>query len=343
MKDIKRILPGLAVSVVLVAAILYFVDFQAMWKSIQNADYRILAGSALLSFVWLGIRAKVWHTLLRDKPKYTDVLFAAGEGYLLNALLPFRLGEVGRVFLLSRKSGMTFSEILPTIVIERVMDLLFSAGMLLIGLTFVSEAQSSAQVGYIIGGAMAAGLVMLFVLARHRQWALDVFHKLSGRWTFLQRFGGGFFESFLTGLGVLTDGWLFLRFLFWMTLNWFVAMAAYYLIALSFFPQAQIQWMFFVLGAAAFGGAIPALPGGVGTFEGAVSAALFLFTGDQSTSLAVALTARLYNYLNSGVIGSIGLMREGQTLSGVYQQLMNLRNKQQQDLRASPEQETPER
>jgi hypothetical protein len=42
----------------------------------------------------------------------------------------------------------------------------------------------------------------------------------------------------------------------------------------------------------------------------------------------VALTARLYNYLNSGVIGGIGLMREGQTLSGVYQQLMNMRNKQ---------------
>jgi hypothetical protein len=43
----------------------------------------------------------------------------------------------------------------------------------------------------------------------------------------------------------------------------------------------------------------------------------------------VALTARLYNYLNSGVIGGIGLMREGQTLSGIYQQLMSLRNKQQ--------------
>ncbi|HMZ08049.1 MAG TPA: YbhN family protein, partial [Anaerolineales bacterium] len=162
-----------------------------------------------------------------------------------------------------------------------------------------------------------------------RQWALDMFHNLSKRWTFLQKIGGNFLESFLTGLGVLTDGWLFLRFLFWMTLNWFVALVAYYLVTLSFFPQAQFHWMLFVLGAAAFGGAVPALPGGVGTFEGAVSAALFLFTGDQSTSLAVALTARLYNYLNSGVIGGIGLVREGQTLSGIYQQLMNLRNKEQ--------------
>lgn len=236
--NIKRLLPGALISIALIGALLYFVDFQTMWESIKNADYRILAGSAVLSFVWLGIRAKVWQTLMRDKPKYPDVLFAAGEGYLLNALLPFRLGEVGRVFLLSRKSGMTFSEILPTIVIERVMDLLFSAGMLLIGLTYVTEAQSSAQIGYIIGGVMVAGLVMMYALARNREWALDVFHKLSKRWTFLEKVGGSFLESFLTGLGVLTDGWLFLRFLFWMSLNWLVAMVAYHLITLSFFPQA---------------------------------------------------------------------------------------------------------
>ncbi|NOH01175.1 MAG: flippase-like domain-containing protein [Chloroflexi bacterium] len=329
MKDIKRILPGAVISIVLIAAILYFVDFQTMWNSIKNANYTILAGSAVLSFVWMFIRAKVWQTLLRGKPKYMDVLFAEGEGYLLNAFLPFRLGEIGRAFLLSRKSGMSFSEILPTIVIERVVDLVYSAALLLIGLTYVTDSQGSARIGYVIGGVMIAGLVLMYVLARNRQWALDVFHRLSARWHPLQKFGGKFLESFLTGLGVLTDGWLFLRFLFWMTLNWFVAMVAYYIITLAFFPQAQFTWMFFLLGAAAFGGAIPALPGAVGTFEGAISAALTLFTGDQSTSLAVALTARLYNYLNSGVIGGIGLMREGETLSGLYRQLMNLRSKEQ--------------
>ena len=73
----------------------------------------------------------------------------------------------------------------------------------------------------------------------------------------------------------------------------------------------------------------PALPGAVGTFEGAVVGALTLFTGDQSTALAVALTARFYNYLNSGVIGGIGLMREGESLSGVYKELMALRKKEE--------------
>jgi len=325
MKDIRRWLPGALISLLLIGAILYFVDFKTTWNAIRSANYRILAGSAVLSFVWMFGRAKVWQTLLRDRAPYRDVLFTAGEGYLLNNFLPFRLGEVGRAFLLSRKSGLQFAEIIPTIVIERTVDLAFSAAILLAALPFVVGASGSERIGYIVGGLVLFGLAMMYVLARNNQWALDLFHKLSARWPSLQRFGGSFLESFFAGLGVLTDGWLFLRFLFWMVLNWAVALIAYYLIILAFFPQAQFAWTLFVLGAAAFGGAIPALPGGVGTFEGAVTAALVLFTNDQSTSLAVALTARLYNYLNSGVIGGIGLLREGETLSGIYQQLRNLR------------------
>jgi uncharacterized protein (TIRG00374 family) len=329
LKNSKQWLPSALISIAVIAAILYFIDFQTMWNAIRRANYRILAGSIALSFLWMVVRAKVWQTLLRDKPKYLDVLFSVGEGYLLNNFLPFRLGEIGRTFLLSRKSGMAFSEILPTIIIERVTDLAFSAAILLAALPYVADSQGSAQIGYIVGAAVIFGLAMMYVLARNNKWALDTFHKLSARWPVLHKFGGSFLESFLDGLGALTNGWLFIRFLFWMSFNWAVALVAYYMIVLAFFPQAQPEWTLFILGAAAFGGAIPALPGGVGTFEGAVSAALFVFTHDQSTALAAALTMRLYNYLNSGVIGGIGLMREGQTLSGVYKQLMALRKKEE--------------
>jgi uncharacterized protein (TIRG00374 family) len=272
------------------------------------------------------VRARVWKTLLRDRPTYKDVLFTTGEGYLLNNFLPFRLGEIGRAFLLSRKSGgMKFSEIIPTIVIERTVDLIFSAMIFLFSLPFVVNAESSPTLGYIIGGSMVLGLVMMYILARNNRWALDSFHRLSARIPSLQRVGGSFLESFLQGLGVLTDGWLFLRFLFWMTLNWAIALISYYLMTLAFFPQAEWVWGIFGLGMAAFGGAIPSAPGAVGTFEGAVVFALTRFTTDESTALAAALTMRMYNYLNSGVIGGIGLMREGQTLSGIYHQLRNLR------------------
>jgi len=111
----------------------------------------------VLSFLWMFVRAKVWQTLLRDKPKYIDVLFAASEGYLLNTFLPFRLGEIGRAFLLSRKSGMRFGEILPTIVIERVVDCLFGgdpAG----SITVRVGAEGSERIGYIVGVSCSLGL-----------------------------------------------------------------------------------------------------------------------------------------------------------------------------------------
>ena len=246
----------------------------------------------------------------------------------MNNFLPFRLGEIGRAFLLSRKSGgMTFAEIIPTIVIERAVDLIISAVIFLAALPYVVNAESSPTLGYILGGVMVFGLVFMYILARNNQWALDLFHKLSGRFPALQKVGGSFLESFFQGLGVLTDGWLFLRFLFWMILNWAIALFAYYLMVLAFFPEAKPIWAIFGLGMAAFGGAVPSAPGAVGTFEGAVVFALTRFTSDESTAFAAALTMRVYNYLNSTVVGMLGLSSEGQTLSGVYKQLINFRNR----------------
>ena len=199
------------------------------------------------------------------------------------------------------------------------------AAILLLSLPFIVGAEGSAQIGISIGILVLAGLGMLYLLVRNQQWALNQFHRLSQRWPALQRFGGSILESFFEGLGVLTNAGLFARFLFWMAVNWAIAILQYYLIVRAFFPQAQVAWGMFILGAAAFGGAIPSLPGAVGTFDGAIAAALTLLTGDQSTSLAVALTARFYNYLNSLIIGGIGLGREGQTLSEIYRQLVNFR------------------
>jgi glycosyltransferase 2 family protein len=329
MKDIKRWLPGAIISILLIAAILYFVDLRAMVDAIRHANYTLLGIGVLLGFVWIAIRAIVWRTLLRNRASYADVFWTIGEGYLLNNFLPFRLGEIGRAFLLSRKSDMQFMEILPTIVIERATDLGFNAAILLLSIPYVVGAGQTGQIGVLAGIVILIGFIILYLLARYNQWALDLFHKLSARWPALQRVGGNLLESFFMGLGVLRDGWLFVRFLFWMTVNWVIAIISYTLIIRAFFPQAQLVWGMFGLGVGAFGNAIPALPGAIGTLEGAFGGAVTLLAGPgtESTALAVALTVRFYNYLNSGVIGGIGLFREGQTLSGIYEQLKKVRIK----------------
>src|SRR5207249_10705394 len=133
------------ISILLIAAILYFVDLRAMLNALRNANYALLGVSLTIGFLWMAVRAIVWRTLLRNRASYQDVFFTIGEGYLLNNFLPFSLRDIGRAFLLSRKSDMQFMEILPTIVIERAMDLGFSAMILLAALPFVVVAQGAGK------------------------------------------------------------------------------------------------------------------------------------------------------------------------------------------------------
>jgi uncharacterized protein (TIRG00374 family) len=331
LKNAKRWLPGTLISIILIAAIMFFVDWSKVLAALRAANYWLLAVAAVLSFAWLAVRAIVWRTLLRERAPYRVVFFSLCEGYLLNNFLPFRLGEFGRAFLLSRKSDMQFTEILPTIIIERATDLGFTAAIFLASLPFLVGVAGSGRIGIIIGVLVVIGLLTLFLLARYDRWALDSFHKMSARFPVIQRSGGSLLESFLTGLAVLTDGWLFLRFLFWMAVNWGMALFNYYLIITAFFPQAGVTWAMFGMGAAAFGGAVPSLPGSVGTFEGAFGGALALLSGDRSTSLAVALTTHFLSYLTTIVLGGYALSLEGQTLAGIYQQLVKFRSKSETD------------
>ncbi|HEX7541590.1 MAG TPA: lysylphosphatidylglycerol synthase transmembrane domain-containing protein [Anaerolineales bacterium] len=331
-KSARRWLPGVFISLVAIAAILYFVDLQRFVDAIRSANYWLLLTGFASSFIWLAVRAIVWRTILRERASYKDVFLTLCEGYLLNNFLPFRLGEIGRAFLLGRKSKLGFMEVLPTIIIERILDLAFAAVILLSAVPFVVGAAGAGKIAIIIGGVMVVGLVVLYVLASNRNWALSLFRRLSARWPALQKRGGDFLFSLFLGLSILTDGWLFLRVLLWMTLDWVISILQFHILILAFFPQATLIWSLFGLGAVAFGNAIPSLPGAVGTFEGAFGGAITLLSGDQSTALAAALTAHLFNYLSTGIIGLYALSSEGETLMGIYRQL----RKRQVSLRESP-------
>ena len=140
LKNVKSWLPGLIVSVVFIGLILAFVDLRQLVDAIRQANIFWVIVSVFVALTWLAMRGVVWRTLLRNKASYRDVFFTLNEGYLLNNFLPLRLGELGRAFLLSRKTKLTFMEILPTIIIERVLDLAFSAAILLSAIPFVAGA-----------------------------------------------------------------------------------------------------------------------------------------------------------------------------------------------------------
>lgn len=324
--DWRRILPGLAISLVSLIVVFYFADLRKLRDALLLADIRLIALTIVMMVTWLFVRGLFWRTLLQNKASYPAVFWTLNEGYLINNLLPFRLGEVARAFLLSRKSGLSFWEVLSTIFIERIMDITYAVGLFFLLLPFVVGAGGQRQSTILMAVVIALVFLSLFLLARNRDWALSVNDKIGRRWPPVQRLTGRVVPPLIAGLAVLTDAKRFLWALIWLTLDWAIAIFQYYVLVRAFIPEATLLWASFALIVAALGIAAPSSPGGVGVFEAAIVGALALFGIDSSVALAAAITAHLIQYLVTGVLGAYALFKDGESLTGLYRRVRQIQH-----------------
>lgn len=320
-------LPGVLVSLACLAVIFSLIDLKELLKAVQQADLRLLGLGILLGVAWLLVRGMVWRTLLRERASYKDVFFTLNEGYLLNNILPFRLGELGRAFLLGRKASLDFWQVLPTILVERMLDMAMALGLFLGALPFVAGVSWAQQAALSAAVIVGGGLLSVYVLALNRERVLGLLERAGQRWPLVGRLLGGRAEAFMAGLAIVTDGRLFLKALGWSLFNWLFGVIQYFVLLRAFYPQASSLWAVFCLGAGSLGLAAPSSPGGLGVFEAAIVGALAVFDNNHSKATAFALSTHLINYLLTGLLGSYALAREGETLAGLYKQLRALRQK----------------
>jgi uncharacterized protein (TIRG00374 family) len=326
----KRIIPGLLVSLISLAIVFYIADIRKFVEAIKLADIRLVLLALFLTVVWLYVRSLAWRSLLLGKASTRDVFFTVNEGYLLNNVLPFRLGELGRSFLLSGKTELSFWEVFSTIIIERAIDVAMASGLLLITIPFVLGGEWATRAAVAAIALVLVGLTLFYLGARHHEVLLTWFEKWTKRYPSINRLGRTQLPLFFKGLSVLTQPAQFLRSISLFLLNWTLAVFQYYCLMLAFFPDARILWAGFSLSVTALGIAVPSSPGAVGVWELTAVAALSLFGLDPSTALAYAITAHLFNFLVTGLIGSYGFSQEGETLAGLYNRIRRL-----------PENETP--
>jgi uncharacterized protein (TIRG00374 family) len=319
-------LPGLLVSLVALVVVVYLLDIQKFKLALLQADLRFVFAAALLSLLWLVIRGFVWRTLLQNKASYRDSFLTINEGYLLNNILPFRLGEVARAFLMSRKSGLDFWQIVPSILIERALDMGIAVGLFLSTLPFVIGVSWAKQAAIGIGGLVLVGFGSIYFLALNRQRVLDWIEQAGQRWSMVRKLSGRRVIAFFDGLAILTDSKLFLKALGWEGLNWLVAVLQYYVLMWAFFPNPNFIWSLFALGVGALGISAPSSPGAIGVFEAALVGALVVFGLDASAAAAYAITTHAFSYLFTGVIGGYALYKDGESLSSLYTRLGKMKS-----------------
>ena len=268
-----------------------FIDFK---RSIQQIDsvYFLFATIFLWGSVWLrGLRWK-WLFKESSSPSVSSLYRAELIGYFGNNVLPLRLGELLRTYIVGKENNFSKSFVFGTVVLERLMDMfaLTSFGIILLFLYPFEEEWIS---NYLLKGGVAILIIILTL-------------------TILSRFkSNNTNNKFLSILNQILDGLLSIRkqrvipVVISSILIWSIYLLDVYFIQRAF--QFNLSWTqtLAVLVISSLVLSIPSAPGMIGTFHAAVKYTmvdLFAFTPNEGNSFAILMHA--YGYILLTLLGA---------------------------------------
>ena len=271
-------------------------DWDGLAASIRYANWWALLWYFLILCVIHVARTLRWGNLMSgiEKVPFKGLNEASAIGFMMLVILPFRLGEFARPFLIAQRSSIRRSAAMTSVVLERIVDGVAIAIMLRALLFFVpSDAPMFAQVevaGTLMFLVFFSGFVFL-LLARWQHDRVIALMRWLGRPApkLMEKFIH-VVDGFVSALKQLPDRKNLALFTLWTAVYWVANGYGMSLFANAFDCSgaaavgAACQPLhlsvfegYVVLGVLIVGMMIPAAPGAAGTSQFAIKVALGLF------------------------------------------------------------------
>ncbi|MGA2193267.1 MAG: lysylphosphatidylglycerol synthase transmembrane domain-containing protein [Nitrospirota bacterium] len=319
---------GIAVSVGLLAYIISRIDFARLWETVKSVDPYYLAAAVVLNLAFFIIRAKRWQYLLAPvKPKIPLMsLFSATIiGFMANNVLPARLGEIVRAYVIGRREDIPKSSAFATIVVERLFDTLSVLFLLIIVLLYLPDWLSRGSMGgairkagYISLGVYVIGVAFLVYLVRHPETLPRILRRITGLVSekYAARAARAA-EKFIKGLEVAKQPRLLFFILFYSALHWGLLWVPIFLLFKAFgLPYGPYISNYFLV-VTCFSVAVPSTPGFIGTYEAAAVGSLVILGLSMNEALGFALVSHAVNYISVTLLGFFFLYRENLSLGRI--------------------------
>ncbi|MEL6270292.1 MAG: lysylphosphatidylglycerol synthase transmembrane domain-containing protein [Chloroflexota bacterium] len=305
------------------------IDIAQLTDALTTARYIYVLPCMLLLLVGLVTRAERWRILLDGDLPLRRVFNIINIGYGINNFIPYRIGEVARIFLTSRvKPPIPMAKTTSTIITERLLDLLAVVVMALFALSLAPLPDGSRQTAFAFGVVAIVGFAVLIVLAWQRSLTEKLIHFFVERIPLLQRLPvEQITAQFLDGLAPLTRPVSLIGAFFWTAASWTVSCFAGYVLMFAFYDEASWATTLLYISSAAFAIAVPAVPGNLGTYELSILGAMSLMGyALDATATSFAVMVHAVNLSVHAATGIYGFVQEGVT----WQQLSDGVNQMKQ-------------
>ncbi len=304
---------ALAIGIILFLSRGFDIDFARTWEYMRGANLGLLVIGLLVFYLTFPLRAIRWRLLLdnagvpvREGRKSWASLPALIEyiylSWFANCIVPAKLGDAYRGYLLKHNGKVSFSATFGTIFAERLLDMLGLFTFLVISGWFVFGTRLPPETNLIFGSGIVLVLLILVGLAGMR-WFSPYIHRfmpqrLRGFYSNFERAAlRSFRPAILPQLALMTAAvWLLEGF------RLFFVIEALGVEGL----HLSISAIIFVALASSLLTALPLTPGGLAVVEGTITVVLTTFFNvEKNLSIAVTLLDRSINFWSIVVFGLV--------------------------------------
>ena len=321
-----KILPGYAIALLCLLWVFHDVRFGGLLRSITDVNWWWVAGAVFLDVFSYGSQGLRWSLVLHpigriSTLRSTQAIYA---GLFVNEILPMRLGEVLRIYLVSRWISLRFSEVVPSILVERFFDAVWLTLAFGVTVLVVPLPKYLVSAEEILGFTALSATILFIYLVFHKSGdeplqtgtSKAYLRPITSLLGFFENLGGGvrkigrskyFYSSFGVSLVLLLCQILSF---------WFVMLA--YGLKLSIWHGAAVFLIVHV------GTAIPSAPSNVGTYQFFAVAGLTLFGMDKTLATSFSVVAFLILTIPLWIIGMAVFGHLGLTLKGIKGEMSSL-------------------
>ncbi len=294
-------------------------DLNLIWQQLLKANYSWVFLSVFVSMLAHYARALRWKMLIKPlgyAPKNSNMFHSVMIGYLANLAVP-RMGEVSRCGVLTRTDKIPLNSLIGTVIIERIIDVLFLLGILLLSVLieyntiqeflftsiinpFLSKFQNAASSIFIlILFILMMGLVFYLLRKYHQQLLNNKIYKKI--WEVLL----GFKDGVLSILKLEQKG----LFIIYSVFIWAMYTLSTWLCFFAIEPTSSlsISSALFIMAVGGIGMSAP-VQGGIGAYEAAIQLALLVYGINSADGLIYATLNHSSQILSILLVGSISLL-----------------------------------
>ena len=314
-----RLILGTAVGLLLLALALRGVSWSQVRSALAEANLPLLAlalGTVLLTTL---AKATRWRLLFPQEyggPRLSKLFPVLLIGQTVNALLPARLGEIARAYLIGEIEGVDKALALSTVMVEKALDALMLLLLIAVIFAFMPLPAWLGRMGILVSGLLVALLLLVILGAYHSKDTPYALYRFLSWIPGIQRFDlERRLGTIAASLSSLHRRDVAVQLVGWSVFVWIIAALTNYLTFLAMRIKVPFPAALFLLAALHLGVAVPSSPGRVGVFHYICVLSLSLFSVDRSLALSCGLVLHLIVFVPMMSLGGWFLWKENYELS----------------------------